>query len=258
MPMTPSNDQPIDRIFAVIGAIVRARRALSLAEIGAAAGLPAPTVHRMVGNLEERGLLKRAIGSKKLVLPGPKLIELSSQVLEAAVVADEPHAILERLAAQIQEHCQIGTIANGEVLYIDAVQVRRASGLQLEQGRSAPLHCTSIGKLYLASLGDEALDAWLDAHPLVALAPNTITERDAFAAHIREVRKYGWAFSNEEYGQGVIGCAVVIPLSTQRDFLCIGMSGPSARVPFEQLPDLVEPLRTAAAQIAAALGDTGG
>ncbi|HEY4299095.1 MAG TPA: IclR family transcriptional regulator [Paraburkholderia sp.] len=250
--MTTANDQPIDRVFAVISAIVGARRALSLVEIGAATNLPAPTVHRVVGNLEERGLLKRAMGSRKLLLPGPKLVELSSQILEVAIVADEPHAILERLAADIQEHCQIGTVANGEVLYIDSVRVRRTSGLQLEQGRTAPLHCTSVGKLYLASLNDAELEKWLQMNPLERLAPNTIVDRDVFVAHIRDVRTHGWAFSNEEYGQGVVGCAVVIPIAARRDFLCVGMSAPAARVPFEHLADLVEPLREAASRIAAA------
>jgi IclR family transcriptional regulator, acetate operon repressor len=233
--------------------VLAAGKAVSLAEIGAALNLPPPTVHRVVGNLEERGFLKRALGSPKLLLPGARLIDLSGRVLESAATADESHSVLENLAQEIQEHCQIGTISHGEVLYIDSVRVRHASGLQLEQGRSAPLHCTSMGKVYLASMREAELEKWLQSAALSAITDSTITDPDLLRDHLRKVRKQGWASSNQEYGAGIVGCAVRIPLSARRAFLCVGISAPAARVPHEKLPDFIAPLRHAAEQIGAAL-----
>lgn len=252
-PTAESENQPIDRIFAILDAVVGARRPLSLADAAVASQLPPPTAHRLVGNLEQRGFLKRSIQSRKLLLPGPRLTQLSRHALEASIVADQPHAVLEQLASEVQEHCQIGTVTNNEVLYVDAVQIRRASGLQLEQGRSAPLHCTSMGKLYLASLDDETFACWVRGRKLQKVTPNTITDRKTLAEHIRIIRKQGWASSDEEYGLGIVGCSVAIPAVGPLIFFAVGVSAPAARVPHASLQTFLDPLRRAGTRIGLAL-----
>jgi DNA-binding IclR family transcriptional regulator len=245
-----ASDQPIDRIFSVIDAIIDGARPMTLAEIGNAAGLPAPTVHRLVGTLEERGLVKRATGSRKHLLAGPRLIGLGRRILETTVVADEPHRILERLAVELDEHCQIGTLVDGEVRYIDSVRARRTSGLHLEQGKSAPLHCTSMGKLFLASMNDAAFRDWLDTRTLERMTAATLTDRKALRRHIETVRQAGWASSNEEYAAGVVGCAVLVPDGSDRPLFALGISAPTARISHDMLQSFVAPLRDAAAGIA--------
>jgi DNA-binding IclR family transcriptional regulator len=253
MTTAKSAQQPIDRIFAVFDALIAARRPMSLTEIATAAGLPPPTAHRLVGNLEDRGLLKRALGSRKQVLLGPRLVQLGHRVLDAALTADLPRGILEQLALQIKELCQIGTVVNGEVLYLDTVRARRVSGLQLEQGHTAPLHCTSMGKLYLATLDDAALKEWIQGAALEKFTPSTRVKPSELLNHIKHVRKNGYAFSHEEYGPGVAGCAVRIPLAAPRPFYAIGMSAPVARVPVDTLPGFLPMLRVAAQRIVAAM-----
>ena len=254
VPTPMSSQQPIDRVFAVLEAVVRARKPVGMAEVASSLDMPGPTVHRLVVSLEERGLLKRAMGSKKL-LPGTRLLELSGEVMESTLITDRPHAVLEELAVRLQEHCQIGLITKGEVLYIDAVRVRRTHGLQLEQGRSAPLHCTSMGKLFLASLGDAELSAWLAHRTLDKMTDNTITNHDLLREHLNSVRSRGFGTSNEEYGIGVVGCAVRIPSPVRNRFLAIGISAPAARCSFSTVGEFVEPLREAAQKIGLILSE---
>jgi DNA-binding IclR family transcriptional regulator len=248
-------EQPIDRIFAVLDAIVDGAHAMTLAEISAATGLPAPTVHRLIGNLEERGLVKRATGSRRHVLAGKRLVSLSRRVLSNALVVDAPHAILEKLAAELGEHCQIGMLCENEVRYVDTVSVRRHGGLHLEQGRGAPLHCTSMGKLFLASMHEHTLQAWLDTCSLQTFTANTITEPAVLKRQLAIVRRDGWATSNEEYTAGVIGCAVLVPDEGETGSLALGISAPSARVTHDMLRQFVTPLERTAREIAAALAE---
>lgn len=247
--------QPADRIFAVLDAVAGARRPLSLADIAAVSSLPGPTAHRLVGSLEKRGFLKRSLSSRKLLLPGPRLTELGRRALQTAVIADQPHLILVQLASEVQEHCQIGTVTNDEVHYIDAVQIRRASGLQLEQGRSAPLHCTSIGKLYLASLEPDALNAWLGGRKLDRMTPRTITDPKLLVNHLQKIRKQGWASNDEEYGLGIVGCSMAIGSASEHPFFAVGISAPAARIPHSSLNQLIGPLKRAADRISAVLGN---
>jgi len=248
-----TSEQPIDRIFSVLDVVVDGARAMTLSEISAATGLPAPTVHRLIGSLEERGFVKRATGSRRHVLAGKRLVSLSRRVLANALAADAPHAILAKLAAELGEHCQIGMLCENEVRYVDTVKARRNSVLHLEQGRAAPLHCTSMGKLFLSSMQKRALQAWLDAHPLQTFTTNTITRPAALKRHLAIVRRDGWATSNEEYTPGVIGCAVLVPDAREPGTLAIGISAPSARIPHDTLRQFVSPLERAAQEIAATL-----
>src|SRR6185437_13038341 len=141
------NDQPLDRAIAVLTALVTAARPASVTELAAACALPVPTVHRLAAQLEKRGLVKRALGSKRLIV-GAGLVRLGAAAADAAMRSDRVHQILVALAHQLGEPCQIGVRVDSEVVYIDSARATRTAGLHFEQGKHAPLQCTSIGKLY--------------------------------------------------------------------------------------------------------------
>ena len=248
---TTARDQPLDRAFAILEAVVAARRPLSVTDIAMILDLPAPTVHRLVAQLLERDLLKRELDTKR-VLAGPRLVEFGAGVLEGAVLADRPHTILLGLANRLGEHCQVGIVAEGQVLYVDTARADRIIGLQFEPGRRAPLHCTSIGKLYLASLPPAQFDAWLATAPLVATTGHTTTDAAVLAAEVSKVRARGWSESHQEYVEGVSGCAV--PIRRDGRFVAgLGIAGPAIRLDAERMKAILPRLNDAAQAIAAAM-----
>ena len=247
-----AKEQPLDRALAVLDAVTRAPRPVSMTDIASQCGLPVPTAHRLVAQLEERGLLKRALDSKKLVV-GPGLVRLGTAALEAALRTDLPHQILVAFANDIGEHCQIGLRSEDAIVYVDTVQATRSQGLHFEPGRRSPLYCTSIGKLYLAEMTDPEFDRWLTHTPLKALTPRTIVSPAKLKALVKNVRRQGWAASNEEVAAGVVGCAVPIRTREGKLLAGLGISVPSARLAFDQLAEYRVAMESVAAQMAAAL-----
>lgn len=247
---TAASDQPLDRVIALLGALASAARPLSVTELAAICDYPVPTVHRMVAQLEQRRLIKRPLGSRK-VLVGPALVHLGTAAADAAMRSDDAHQILVRLAGELGEPCHLGVRAADEIVYVDAARTRRSAGLQFEPGRRAPMHCTSIGKLYLADLSEEELDGWLAHADLPKLAPATIVSKPKLKSVVREARKNGWAASNEEFAPGVVGCAVPVRLGNGKLLAGLGVSVPSARTTFSRLKAFVPVLKDAARQIAA-------
>lgn len=243
-------DQPLDRAFALLSALANESAPMSVTELANACKYPVPTVHRVAAQLEKRGLMKRALGSKKLLV-GPALVGLATAAIEAAMRSDQTHQILVALASELGEACQIGVRSGDDVAYVDAARTTRASGLQFEQGRRAPLYCTSIGKIHLGELSDRELDDWLARTELTRFAPGTIVSRKGLKAAVREVRARGWAASNEEFTPGVVGCAVPVRLPNGRLLAGLGVSVPSARMPFEKIEVLLPALQRAAHRIAA-------
>jgi len=245
-----ASDQPLDRALALLGTLAEQARALSVTELAALCEYPVPTVHRLVAQLEQRRLIKRALGSKK-VLVGPVLVELGTAAAEAAMRSDHAHQVVARLAGELGEACHLGIRIGDEVVYVDAARTRQSSGLQFEQGRRAPIHCTSIGKLYLAEMTGADLDAWLAKAPLPRFAPATIVSKQKLRSVILDVRKNGWAASDAEFVPGVVGCAVPVRLKSGRLLAGLGVSVPSARMAYAKLKAFVPALRRAAGEIAA-------
>jgi DNA-binding IclR family transcriptional regulator len=64
---------------------------------------------------------------------------------------------------------------------------------------------------------------------------------------LEETRRRGWAKTNEEFVQGVVGCAVPINSPAGDLIACLGVSVPAARVSFADLDQLIDPLQNAAA-----------
>ncbi|MHB8727247.1 MAG: IclR family transcriptional regulator [Casimicrobiaceae bacterium] len=247
----PSNDQPLDRAIAFLMALATAGRPTSVTELAAICGFPVTTAHRLATQLEKRNLVKRALSSKKLVV-GAALLRLGLAAAEAAMRSDRVHQILLALAGKIGEPCQIGVRSENDVVYVDTARGARSVGLHFDQGRHAPLQCTSIGKLYLAELSEEEFEWWLASAELPKLAPATIVSKPKLRSVVRGVRKNGWAASNEEFAPGVVGCAVPIRLPNGRLIAGLGVSVPSARTPFERVTAFLPQLDAAAREIAAA------
>jgi IclR family acetate operon transcriptional repressor len=147
------------------------------------------------------------------------------------------------------EFAQISMVVDGELTCVDAAAVRRPGGLHLEQGNKGPLHCTSIGKLHLAYMPDEALSTWLHASSRKKYTPNTLISEIKLRTHLSQVREQGWASCNEEWNLGVIGCGVRIPLRTSA-LLGLCVSAPTARMTYEEMLDNLPMLRKVAGEIA--------
>jgi DNA-binding IclR family transcriptional regulator len=211
-----------------------------------------PTAHRLVAQLEQRELLKRALASKK-VLVGPHLVRLGAAAVEASTRSDEVHRILEGLVAELGEHCQLGMRSGNEVVYSDTVHSARSTGLHFQQGNRAPLYCCSTGKLFLADMEPAEFEAWLKSIPRHSLTRRTLVSGRALRAAVKIVREKGWAASNEEMAAGVVGCAVPVRISNGRLVAGLGISVPTARMSFGELEEFRPSMQRAARAIAKAI-----
>ena len=240
-----SNDGPLDRAIAILVFVAEQKKALSAAEIAAALSLPLPTAHRLIGNLENRGLIQKALGTKRYVV-GSKLVTLAAKTIGAAFRTVRRHAVLSAVADRIGEQCEIGVVRENVVVYVDSVRSKQQQALQFNPGDAAPLHCTSTGKIYMSRLPAKVRKRLVHSLPLVQYTPTTIVEPDELLALLEETRRRGWAKTNEEFVRGVVGCAVPIVSPAGDLIACLGVSVPAARVGFADLDAFIEPLQEAA------------
>ena len=232
-----------------------ARRPLSITELGLLLGIPKPTVHRIVRMLEDKGLLQREPGDRRFVL-GARLVSLGLDIIASSMQLGPRHAILAALSAELGETCNFGVMAGSHVVYLDRVESAWPFGLRFEPGSRVPLHCTSMGKLFLSLLPKQKRAMLLRAAPLHPYTANTITDLDALDAELDRIRETGISTDNQEFLAGVVCVAVSVASASGRPAAALAVSAPNARMSLEQALKHVPSLRAAAARLSETIVET--
>jgi IclR family transcriptional regulator, acetate operon repressor len=241
------------KVFAVLECIASAQRPLAISELAALLGVPKPTMHRIVRQLDAEGLLQREPHSR-VYAPGPRLLNFALGAVRSSMRSAPRHAVLEALSAKVGETCNFGMIAGSSVLYLDRVEASWPFGLRFEPGSRVPLHCTSVGKLLLSVQPRRRRDELIRAAPLARYTENTITEPGKLHAELEEIRKRGYSIDNQEFLAGVVCLAV--PVRDGNGAICAGLaiSAPNARMSVKESVGHLPALLEAAKQLAAHLG----
>ena len=138
-----------------------------------------------------------------------------------------------------------------EIVYIERTYSER-SGMQVVRaiGGRAPLHLTSVGKLFLAHDDAQRVRAYASRTGLAGHTRNSITDLTTLERELARVVQYGTARDDEELELGV-RCMAAGILDDQGKLV----AGLSISAPADRLEDVwLDRLKATAAQISAALG----
>ena len=239
---------PTVKAVAILEAMATVRRPLGVTEVGVLLGLPKPTAHRIVRMLESEGLLQREPGSRRFV-PGARLVRLGLGVVAASMLSAPRHAILEALSQKIGETCNFGVMADSHVVYLDRVESAWPFGLRFERGSRVPLHCTSMGKLFLSLMPAKKCALLLRSIPLYRYTENTITDAARLETELENIRSAEVSTDNQEFLAGVVCVAVPVRDTNKQPVAALAVSAPLARMTLQQGLQHVPLLQAAAEQL---------
>jgi IclR family acetate operon transcriptional repressor len=237
----------ISRVMDIIEAVSKAERPLSPADLACLLEIPKPSIHRLLNQLESDGVVQTTM--RGLIVPGLRLHGVAWGVLHSQRFSAVRRAILEQLTEQTGETCGIA-IANGsEMIYYDRVQSDWPLQLNLPVGSHTPAWCTASGKLYLSSLPKQRRQKIINHLPLRQYARNTIVDTEQLDADLAITRSRNIGTDNEEFVDGMAGCAVPILDSKGRLCACLFIHAPLLRKSLDQLLSYSDILHTAAAEL---------
>ncbi|MGU9957864.1 MAG: IclR family transcriptional regulator [Arenicellales bacterium WSBS_2016_MAG_OTU3] len=242
---THERGSSIERTLELMHRIATAESALTPTQINEQLGWPKASVHRLCKTLEAKGFLRRLTNSKKLV-PGPRLNELAMGVLSGSVHKTVRHAILQKLAADVGETCNISLPDGNAMIYFDRVESHWPLRMQFNVGSRVPLHCTAGGKLYLSSLPAAKRKQLLSQLDLVKYTDNTLVKVSSIEKNLNKIRKEQSGVDDEEFIPGMIAVSVPIKNSAGKMFAGLALQAPSSRMSLEQGKTYVPRLREAA------------
>jgi len=239
-----------DRAFAVLEYVVRAGRPVAAADVAAHLGLPKPTVYRMIENFAAQGFLRRDFSSKRLAI-GPRLADFAFEILHASIRYAPRRTILNGLVEEVGETANIGALEGGDIVYLDRVEAKHwPLRLNFHIGSRVPLHCTAIGKLFLAYMPERQRNALLDRLDLHQLTPHTITSVEGLQAELARIRMDGLSVDREEYIMGVVCIAAPIFNGKGEMQAGVAVQSPAARMSSNDAMRHSLPLRRAAQALA--------
>ena len=237
------------RGLVILEQVARAQRPISASQIIEQMGLPKPTVHRILQQLEEQGFVQRE-PMKKRYLPGPRARELVLSVTSNAALGAPRHAILQALSDEIGETCNCTILDGHQTVYFDRVEANWPFRIQLPIGSRLPLHCTASGKLFLAYMKPEQRKKLLTPSPLKQFTQRSITEPELLQPELDKIRQNGVGIDNEELMDGMV--AIAVPVLNDDDEICftVAVHAPTVRKTLDQLLEFLPSLRKAAESMA--------
>ncbi len=243
--------QVIERMFALIDVLASREEAMSLKEISEKTGLHPSTTHRILNDLATGRFVDRPEpGSYRL---GMRLLELGNLVKGRLSVRDAALTPMRELHRLTQQPVNLSLRQGDEIVYVERAFSER-SGMQVVRaiGGRAPLHLTSVGKLFLAIDDPQRVRAYATRTGLSGQTKNSLTDLGQLERELARVRQYGIARDNEELELGVRCMAVGLYDDQNRLVAGLSISAPADRLDENWLPKL----QTTANAISSALGCT--
>jgi DNA-binding IclR family transcriptional regulator len=247
--VTTPTVQVIERMFTLMDVLASREEAISLKEISEKTGLHPSTAHRILNDLASGRYVDRPQpGTYRL---GMRLLELGNLVKARLNVRDAAISPMRELHRQIQQPVNLSMRQGDEIVYIERAYSER-SGMQVVRaiGGRAPLHLTSVGKLFLAADDPQRVRAYATRTGLAGHTKNSITQLPVLERELTKVRHSGVAHDDEELELGVHCMAAGIRDDQGKLVAGLSISAPTGRLDKDWLPKL----QTIADEISRMLG----
>ncbi len=203
----PDFVESLARGLDVLRCFDESHRAMSLAEVATATGLARPTARRLLLTLEELGYV-RSVGAAFSLTP--KVITLGTAYVASLGLWDIARPHLEALVSQTGESSSMAQLDGSDIVYVARVSVPKIIALRVDIGTLFPAPQTSQGKVLLAALSPEELDATLLIPSRAGLPRYIGKTRESLDEELTRVRARGWAVADEELAPGVRSIAVPV------------------------------------------------
>lgn len=241
------NAPALKKALEIIKLIVREKKPLGVTEIARALSISKSTTFGILKSLEEEGFILRIDASKKY-MTGKELFELSRGVLRATDLPSIARSFLEGLVERVDETVFLGIRENDRVKVLDVVTPQKELKISSPVGARFALTAGVIGKVFLASLGNEQILSFIEKHGLPKYTDGSITDTAQFFDEIEKTRSRGYAVDFEEYLKGMRAVGTLI-YSGHTPAGALWVVGFTSSLNDEKLPHVITHLKHTAEEI---------
>ncbi|MEW6377386.1 MAG: IclR family transcriptional regulator [Thermodesulfobacteriota bacterium] len=202
----------------------------TVSEISKKLGYSQSKTYRLVRTLIQYGFLQENNGTAQYSL-GLNALRLGLLAQQRFNISEIARPFMKELSVLTKETVLLTTVNDTKGIVLERVESEEPIRYSLFQpGAYLPLHGGASSKILMAFLPEKDWDRIISKEGLRRYTPHTITDLDQLKTHLREIKKRGYAFSDQEVDRDVR--AVAAPILNSRGELVAGLSiaGPVYRI----------------------------
>lgn len=205
--------------LAILEAFGPERTQLTIADAAEEAGITRAAARRCLLTLTDLGYLAH---DGKWFRPLPRLLRLGFSYLRSDPLTQLAQAILASVRDEVGESVSLAVLDGDDAVFVARSTVSRIVSRAVTVGARLPAFCSATGRVLLAALPDDEIEAYLKRVSLKPRTPQTVIDADELLTTIRQVRVNGYGISDEELEPGLR--AIAVPVRDKTRHLVAAMS----------------------------------
>ena len=243
----------VERAVRLLEALAEADGPQTLSELAVRAELSVPTAFRLMRTLQQRGLVTSQAPGSRYAL-GYRILELAHALLGQLDVVGIARPVLNATRGRVNETTALVVQVGDHWVPIASAEATHSLRRVFDVGERTPLYADSTGKVFLAAMSDEELEAYLARTELVAFSDTTLTDPEQIRRQVDEIRAAGVAVSVNERGFGGAAAAAPVRGHDGRLVAVLIVAAPASRFTGELQQECIRAVLDAADEISRALG----
>lgn len=219
----------VERALALLEYLSRHPGEHGVRSLAAVLDMSPTTVFRLLENMEQAGFVRQNSVTDKYTI-GIKAVQLGIAALGSLDLTAVAPECLRALASETGESVFLAVRDDTEIVYLLKEEGHFSIRTTARLGSRRPLHCTALGKSFLATMPPREAEALLQRAGMPAYTRNTITDLGALWEELAHIRVRGYAVDHEEIEEGLT--CVAAPIRDYRGVTvaAVSMAGPTGRI----------------------------
>ncbi|MGI8486624.1 MAG: IclR family transcriptional regulator [Thermomicrobiales bacterium] len=254
-PTSPTQVKSASRALDIVELLAASAKGVAFIDVGRALGIPKSSLHALLGVLTERGFVEYDQRNRLYSL-GIRTWEVGQSYIANRDLLKNALPVMRDVVASINETVQLAVLDGIENVYLAKVDCSHPVRLQSEVGKRLYAHATGLGKVLLAGLDLEILNARFAGTTLPELTPNTAHDLHSLFQELETVRTVGFAIDDQEYTPGLRCVAVPLFDIEGRTIAALSASIPLSRAGPDELETALRAIAGGSIDISRRLGQS--
>ena len=183
-----------------------------------------------------------------------KLFSIASRALAHSDLIGKARPFAKELCQSLGETVHMGILEGDQAVYVLKEESSYTLRMYSRIGKSIPLYCTAIGKIFLSEMTPEDLQNYLRSHTLKPYTSRTVGSVDALRQQLELIRQRGWSIDDQEHEDNIMCIASPVRDYTGSVVAAMSVSWPLFRFNQADFEKIVEEITNATDALSAIMG----
>jgi len=237
----------VERALDVLLCFTSATPELTMTQISERVGMHKSTVHRLLATLEAKRFVQRDPVTG-IYQPGNRLLQMAFLTHERKDLRNLAAPYMKQLNEAHRETITLSILDGSDMVYIDVLESPQAVKLAAKPGQRLPAFCTASGKVIIAFSPEKVIQQVFE-QGFPEYTKYTIRESEKMLHIIKLSRERGFAYSEQEFEEGINAVAAPILDRENHPLAAIAVAGPSYRLSIDRMMEIGPSIASVAREI---------